>query len=124
MDFTTNPNVSPPSTSENSAAGRVSPASRLSMPRNSIPAKKHHVANVGFLGARLAKAISRAKIAAANGKMENRVTGSSAGQVEPALLAPQPPQQQVEGNQRQRKENRAAPVVNGAVDHLGSDVYA
>src|SRR5689334_1222941 len=124
MDFTINPSVRPPSTSENSVARRLSPASRLSMPRNSMPAKKHHVANVGFLGSRLAKAISRAKIAAANGKMENRVTGSSAGQVAPVLPAPQPPQQQVEGNQRQRKKNRAPPVVNGTVDHLRSNVHA
>ena len=49
---------------------------------------------------------------------------SSAGQVQPLFLAPQPPQQQKQGNQGQREKEGAAMVVNGAVDHLGPDMYA
>src|ERR1017187_4360837 len=73
-DLTINPSVSPRSTSDNSVARRLRPVNRLSMPRTAIPAKKHHVAREGFFGSRLAKARSRAKIAAANGRKEKSVT--------------------------------------------------
>ena len=49
---------------------------------------------------------------------------SSAGQVQPLLLPPQPPQQQEQRHQRQHEKQRAAPVVNGAVDHVRADMYA
>src|ERR1039457_5676439 len=123
-DLTINPSVSPRSTSDNSVARRLRPVNRLSMPRTVIPAKKHHVAREGFFGSRLAKARSRAKIAAAKGRYEEMVTVSSAGQVQTPLLAPQPPQQQKLGDQGQREEEGAAPVVNGAVDHVGPHIYA
>jgi hypothetical protein len=94
------------------------------MPRTNIPAKKHHLAREGFFRNTLVRARSTLKIAAAKGRNEKSVTCPSTGEVKLLLLAPQPPQQQKQGNQGQREKERSTPAVNGAVDHLGPDIYA
>ena len=42
----------------------------------------------------------------------------------PALAMPQPPREQKQRPQRQHEEERTAPVVNDAVDHVRPDVHA
>ncbi len=64
-DLTIHTQVSQRSSSASPVARKVCPVSKLSMPRVTIPAKKHHLVSVGFLVTTLAKARSRLKVPAA-----------------------------------------------------------